>query len=148
MSNYHVYGMSSYYLSGEWGAAKAAELRAAVLAEADAGVLACEAELALRAAVAHGAELALTAARKRSMELDGKYITGSEQSVLEESVRQARANERVAAARVNLLRWELKALQLRASAHVEDTAAVPEMPTALVETTAVAAEVPRPERDW
>jgi len=130
--------MSSYYLSGEWGAAKAAELRAAVLAEAEAGVLAREAELALKAAVARGAELALTAARKRSLELDGKYVSGSEQNVLEESVRQARANESVATARVNLLRWELKALQLRASGHVEECGAV-----------APAAEVPRAvEQDW
>jgi len=67
---------------------------------------------------------------------------------LEESVRLARADEGVAKARVSLLRWELKALQLRASGHAEDTAAVPEMPDVVPMAPAVAAEVPGPARDW
>jgi len=66
--------------------------------------------------------------------------------VLEESVWQARANEAVAKARVSLLRWELKALQLRASVLVEAVGA--SVPVEAV-AEAPAAEVPRAaERDW
>ena len=43
----------------------------------------------------------------------GKSVSSSEQSVLEESVRQARADETVAKAQLSLLRAELQVLQVR-----------------------------------
>jgi hypothetical protein len=43
----------------------------------------------------------------------GKNVSSSEQSVLEQSVRQAQGEEKVAKARLTLLRAELQALQLR-----------------------------------
>jgi len=96
-------------------AAKAAEVRAAALAEVEVGVL------------ARAAELAVAAARKELQYESKDCPSGIELSKLEECVRQTHADEAVAKARASLLRWELKALQLRASGHVEDTAAVPEM---------------------
>jgi len=126
--------MSSYYLAVS--AVKAAEVRAAVLAEVEVGVRARAAELAVAAA-------------KKELQYDSKdQPSGREMFELEESVRLARADEAVAKARVSLLRWELKALQLRASGHAEDTAAVPEMPDVVPMAPAVAAEVPGPARDW
>ena len=80
-------------------AAKAAEVRAVMVVEADAAV------------VARAAELALETARK-DMQY-GKSVSSSEQSVLEESVRQARADETVAKAQLSLLRAELQVLQVR-----------------------------------
>jgi hypothetical protein len=80
-------------------AAKAAEVRAAMVVEADAAV------------VARAAELALVTARKDMYA--GKYLSSSEQSVLERSVHQAQDEEKVAKARLSLLRAELQALQLR-----------------------------------
>jgi hypothetical protein len=80
-------------------AAKSAEVRAARVVMAEAEV------------VARAADLKLVTARK-DMQY-GKGVSSSEQSVLEESVRQARADAAVAKAREDLLRAELKALQLR-----------------------------------
>ena len=80
-------------------AAKAAEVRAALVVEADAQV------------TARAAELAMVTARK-AMQY-GKSVSSSEQSVLEESVRQAHADEAVAKALVRLRRAQLKTPQLR-----------------------------------
>ena len=80
-------------------AAKSAEVRAARVVMAEAEV------------VARAADLKLVTVRK-DMQY-GKGVSSSEQSVLEESVRQARADAAVAKAREDLLRAELKALQLR-----------------------------------
>jgi len=107
-------------------AAKAAEVRAAALAEVEAGIL------------ARAAELAVAAARRELQYKSKDQPSGREMFKLEESVRQTHADEAVAKARVSLLRWELKALQMRASGHVEECGAV-----------APAAEVPRAaEQDW
>jgi hypothetical protein len=81
-------------------AAQAAEVRAAMVVEADAAV------------VARAAELKLVTARK-DMYAGKLVLSSSEQSVLEQSVRQAQDEEKVAKARLSLLRAELKALQLR-----------------------------------
>lgn len=86
-------------LEDEQLAAKAAEVRAAMVVAADAAV------------VARAAELELVTARK-DMQY-GKNVSSSEQSVLEQSVRQAQGEEKVAKARLTLLRAELQALQLR-----------------------------------
>jgi hypothetical protein len=80
-------------------AAQAAEVRAAMVVEADAAV------------VARAAELALVTARK-DMQY-GKNVSSTEQSVLEQSVRQTQADEKVAQALLSLLRAGLQALQLR-----------------------------------
>ena len=80
-------------------AAQAAEVRAAMVVEADAAV------------VARRAELALVTARR-----DVRYfknVNSSELSVLEQGVCQARADEEVAKAQLSLLRAGLQALQLR-----------------------------------
>jgi len=81
-------------------AAKAAEVRAAMVVEADAAV------------VARAAELKLVTARK-DMYAGKLVLSSSEQSVLERSVHQAQDEEKVAKARLSLLRAELQALQLR-----------------------------------
>jgi hypothetical protein len=81
-------------------AAKAAEVRAAMVVEADAAV------------VARAAELKLVTART-DMYAGKLELSSSEQSVLEQSVRQAQDEEKVAKARLSLLRAELKALQLK-----------------------------------
>lgn len=86
-------------LEDEQLAAKAAEVRAAMVVAADAAV------------VARAAELALVTARKDMSY--GKNVSSSEQSVLEQSVRQAQDEEKVAKARLSLLRAELKAAQLK-----------------------------------
>ena len=81
-------------------AAKAAEVRAAMVVEADAAV------------VARAAELKLVTARK-DMYAGKLVLSSSEQSVLERSGHQAEDEEKVAKARLSLLRAELQALQLR-----------------------------------
>ena len=87
-------------LEDEQLAAKAAEVRAAMVVAADAAV------------VARAAELKLVTARK-DMYAGKLVLSSSEQSVLEQSVRQAQDEEKVAKARLSLLRAELQALQLR-----------------------------------
>jgi len=86
-------------------AAKAAELRAAVLTEAEAQVMVCKKELDL-----------LDARRdlRYFREVPGVVI-----SDLEDRVRQTRADESVAKAKIKLLTAELKALQLTAELKAE-----------------------------
>ena len=86
-------------------AAKAAEVRAAMVVEADAAV------------VARAAELKLVTARA-DMYAGKLVLSSSEQSVLEQSVRQAQDEEKVAKARLSLARAERKAAQCRDDSEV------------------------------
>jgi len=86
-------------------AAKAAELRAAVLIEAEAQVMVCENEVALL--------------RARQDLRYFRDVPSGVMSNLEDRVRQARADESVAKANVKLLTAEMKALQLTAELKAE-----------------------------
>ncbi len=80
-------------------AAQAAEVRASSVAAAEAELVACSVELTLVTA-------------RRDMQY-GKSLSNGEQSVLEESVRRARADAAVAQAREELAKATLKTLQCK-----------------------------------